>query len=341
MTSRERVLCSLQHQEPDRVPVHADFTRTIAKKLAHHLGCDFSRVGEELGNDLVILKPVSFVPAMAVEEFVEFTDEWGIRWKKIGNYYERTNFPFCDLEDLEAVTLPDPHDPSRYTGMEEMIRKYRPSHAVMGNVTITIFERAWWLRGMEKFLEDMILNPDFAHKLLDLAMEFSLTAALKLVNMGVDILWLGDDVGMQQTMLISPELWREYLKPRYVDFIRRIREADSGVYIAYHSDGYIEPIIDELVEIGIQILNPIQPQCMDPARIKGRYGKRLVLWGLIDVQRTLPFGSPEDVAAEVRLRIRSAGENGGLILSPAHYIQADTPLENIFTFYETAVNYRR
>ena len=339
MTSRERVLSALHHQKPDRVPVHADFTRIVAQRLARHLGCDSSWVGEELGNDLIILPPVSFVPAMAVEEFDEYTDEWGIKWKKVGNYYERTNFPFQNLADLDSARMPDPGEVSRYAGMENTIQKYSATHMVMGNVTITIFERAWWLRGMEKFLEDMILNPEYASRLLDMAMEFSLAAALKLVGMGVDILWLGDDVGMQETMLISPQLWRKYLKPRYARFVETVRQIDRDVYIAYHSDGYIEPIIDELIEIGIQILNPIQPQCMDPAQIKKRYGKNLVLWGLVDVQKTLPFGTPGDVADEVRLRIRTAGNNGGLILSPAHYIQADTPIENIFAFYETASKY--
>jgi uroporphyrinogen-III decarboxylase len=224
--------------------------------------------------------------------------------------------------------------------MEEMIKKYQKNYITIGNAVITIFERAWWLRGMEKFMEDMLLNKDYANALLDKTLNFNLTASKKLVEMGVEMIWFGDDVGMQTRMLISPEMWREFLKPRYAKLIHEVKSMNPHLFVAYHSDGYIEPIIDELIEIGVDVLNPIQPQCMDPAKIKKRYGKKLSFWGTIDVQQTLPFGTTEDVRQEVELRIKTVGRDGGLILGPAHYVQADVPLENIYAFYKALKEYK-
>ena len=340
MNSRERVLTALNHQTPDRVPLHAEFVRTILQKLSSELNCKKEEVGLTLGNDVILLKPLTLYPAAATEALETFQDEWGIVWKKVGNYYERTNFPLNSMDNFDGYTFPDPLAPHRFEGMEETIRKYQKNYVIIGNAVITIFERAWWLRGMEKFMEDMLLNKDYANALLDKTLHFNLTASKKLVEMGVEMIWFGDDVGMQTRMLISPEMWREFLKPRYAKLIHEVKSMNPQLFVAYHSDGYIEPIIDELIEIGVDVLNPIQPQCMEPTKMKQKYGKKLNFWGTIDVQHTLPFGTTEDVRQEVELRIKTVGRDGGLILGPAHYVQADVPLENIYAFYEAAKKYQ-
>jgi uroporphyrinogen-III decarboxylase len=187
-------------------------------------------------------------------------------------------------------------------------------------------------------LMDMADDPGLADQVLDYPYHYHLTAAKRLVEMGVDMIWLGDDVGSQHEMLISPEMWRKYFKWRMANTIEELKAINQDLKVAYHSDGDIRRIIPELIEIGLDVLNPVQPACMDPAGIKKQYGDRLCFWGTIDEQQTLPFGSPEDVRSEVLERLRTTGEGGGLILAPTHHVQLDTPLENFWAMVDTILN---
>ncbi len=175
---------------------------------------------------------------------------------------------------------------------------------------------------------DMLTDPDLTDAILDIPFRYHLAAAKRLARMGVDMIWTGDDVGSQKGMLISPETWRRFFKPRMAEFIKEVKAIKPDIKIAYHSDGDIVDIIPELIEIGLDVLNPIQPACLDPAMVKRRFGDKLSFWGSIDEQHTLPFGSPEDVRREVRLRLDTIGAKGGLIIGPTHHVQLDTPLEN-------------
>jgi uroporphyrinogen-III decarboxylase len=149
------------------------------------------------------------------------------------------------------------------------------------------------------------------------------------------MLWIGDDVGAQNAMMISPAHWRRFLKPLMANFIAELKAINPQVKVAYHSDGYIYPIIGDLIEIGLDVLNPIQPASMDPARIKREFGDRLCFWGSVDVQHTLPYGTPAGVRAEVIERLCTIGQGGGLIIGPTHYVQLDTPLENFWAMIDT------
>ncbi len=183
-----------------------------------------------------------------------------------------------------------------------------------------------------------MLNLDYVQKLFEIPFTYHLTAAKKLVELGVDMIWTGDDVGCQDQMLISPDTWRQLFKPYMAAFISSLKNINPEVKIAYHSDGVINQIIPDLIDIGLDVLNPIQPQCMDPARIKKQYGTNLCFWGTIDEQHTLPFGTPEDVKNEVITRLKTIGKSGGLIIGPTHHIQLDTPLENFQAMADTIVN---
>jgi uroporphyrinogen-III decarboxylase len=162
-----------------------------------------------------------------------------------------------------------------------------------------------------------------------------------MVGLGVDVIWIGDDFGMQDGMIISPQLFREFFKPRYAYLFSKWKTLNPNVKIAFHSDGNIFPIIPDLIEVGLDILNPVQPKSMDPAKVKKMYGDKLSFWGPVDIQEVLPFGTPQDVANEVKLRLRTVGKGGGLIIAPAHNIQSQVPLENILAFYETAKTFGR
>jgi uroporphyrinogen-III decarboxylase len=152
------------------------------------------------------------------------------------------------------------------------------------------------------------------------------------------MIWLGDDIGSQDRLLISPATWRRFLKPRMATFIERLKGINPRLKVAYHSDGDISPLIPELIEIGLDVLNPIQPRSMDPAAVKKAYGDNLCFWGTIDEQHTLPFGSPADVEREVIQRLQSIGQGGGLILGPTHHVQLDTPLPNFWAMVNTIRN---
>jgi uroporphyrinogen-III decarboxylase len=181
------------------------------------------------------------------------------------------------------------------------------------------------------------MNPDLAHCILDIPYQYHLTAAKKLVEMGVDMVWTGDDVGMQEDMLISPAMWRQYFKPRMATFIAELKAINPDVKVAYHTDGNVERIIPELIEIGLDVLNPVQPACMDPAELKKKYGQQLCFWGTIDEQHTLPFGSSQDVQEEVIQRLKTIGSGGGLVIAPTHHVQLDTPLENFWALVDTVL----
>jgi uroporphyrinogen-III decarboxylase len=219
-----------------------------------------------------------------------------------------------------------------------MIRAFKSDYWIVGVTVTTIFETAWALRGLEQIMFDMLTDPNLADHILDIPYHYHLTAAKKLVQMGVDMIWTGDDVGTQNRMLISPKMWRRYLKPRMADFIRELKAINPHLKIAYHTDGNVEPIIPELIEIGVDVLNPVQPASMDPSRIKAEYGDRLCFWGTIDEQYTLPFGAPDDVEAEVLKRLKTVGKDGGLIISPTHHVQLDTPLENFWSMVNTVLD---
>jgi uroporphyrinogen-III decarboxylase len=258
----------------------------------------------------------------------------------MGHYTDIVHRPLADERAIESYRPPDPNRPELYRDAERTIRDFKDEYWIVGVTVTTIFETAIGLRSLEKLVEDFILHPERAETVLDIPFKFHLTAAKRLVELGVDMIWIGDDVGMQHAMLISPAHWRKFLKPRLAKFISEIKAINPALKVAYHSDGFIDPIIPELAEIGVDVLNPLQPACMDPAKVKLEFGDKLCFWGSIDEQYTLPFGTPDEVRQEVLNRLRTVGKGGGLILAPTHMVQLDTPLENFRAMVETIQNTR-
>jgi len=356
MTSKERVLTSLNHREPDRIPKLSSFTPEFADKLRKYFGLEeklFNPHGGvehdlelELGND-ILLTAQGFANSYYKNLDGDYKDEWGIGWKiveyktkyGIGKYTEISENPLSEDNAIITYTPPDPSVEKRYIPSKRLIEEYGKEYPIMGVIVCTIFETAWALRGLDKLLIDFITNENLANKILDIPFNYHMYAGKKLVDMGVDIIWTGDDIGGQKGMLISPNIWRKYLKPRMAKLYSELKKINPDLKIAYHSDGSIYAIVDELVEIGLDILNPIQPKCMDPYYLKKRYGKNLSFWGTIDIQETLPFGTAREIEDEVKERIRYMGPGGGFIISPTHNIQIDTPLKNFFTFWEAAEKY--
>jgi uroporphyrinogen decarboxylase len=272
-----------------------------------------------------------------------YADEWGVIWKTVeydtrygkGKYTEPFGHPLAEDAALETYRTPDPHRPELYTEAERVVRDFKDEYWIVGVTPTTIFESAWALRGFDSLLTDMAADPERAERILDLTYRYHLAVTQKLAQIGVDMIWLGDDIGIQNTMLMSPGMWRRYFKPRMAALIASLKTLNPALKIAYHSDGVIYPIIPDLIEIGIDVLNPIQPASMDPIRLKREYGDRLCFWGSLDIQHTLPYGKPEDVRAEVLARLATLGKGGGLIIGPTHNVQLDTPLENFWAMVKT------
>jgi uroporphyrinogen-III decarboxylase len=238
--------------------------------------------------------------------------------------------PLADRRALDTWRPPDPHRPELYQEAERVLAAHKAEYWIVGVTVTTIFETAWALRGYQQMLMDFSEDPVLADTILDFPFRYHLAAAERLARMGVDMIWIGDDVGTQRGMLISPRTWRRFFKSRMAEFIATLRGINPQLKIAYHSDGNILAIIPELIEIGLDVLNPVQPACMDPALVKRQFGDRLCFWGTIDEQNTLPFGTPDDVRRQVLDRIRNVGYDGGLILGPTHHVQLDTPLDNFW-----------
>jgi len=350
---RERVLAALNHEVADRCPMQISFTPEFAARLRRELGLAAHPAGGPHGNNVDLECALSEDLLLATVGWIQSKpqaepgsplriDEWGVRWRDIeyqtpfgnGIYTEIASHPLADDAAIETYLPPDPHRPELYREAAKLIRDYRREYWITGMTVCTIFETAWALRGYERLLTDFVLHPELAERILDIPFHYHLAAARKLVDLGVDMIWAGDDVGAQSRMLMSPAAWRRFLKPRLAAFIEALKQRCPALVIAYHSDGCIYPIISDLIDIGVDVLNPIQPQSMDPEKLKKEYGDRLCFWGTLDIQQTLPYGTPDDVRAEVRTRLRTVGRDGGLILGPTHNVQLDTPMANFHAMVE-------
>ncbi|UCG28661.1 MAG: hypothetical protein JSV24_04690 [Bacteroidales bacterium] len=349
LSHRERVQTALDHTVPDRCPMQISYTPEFASRLISHLkkkypesfnkdtGKNIYELERILDQDMLLTSPAwNNAYHQIYQPGEEFKDEWGIGWKAVpydtkfgtGVYTEMIYHPLASDHVILSYQPPDPNPKELYEETARVLEKFKDEYWIVGVTVTTIFEKAWALRGYEQIMIDMLINPELVDRLFDIPYTYHLKMAERLVRMGVDMIWIGDDVGSQSSMLISPEHWKRFMKDKMAAFIQDLKNINPEIKIAYHSDGNISPIIPDLVEIGLDVLNPVQPGCMDPLRLKKEFGDKLCFWGSIDEQYTLPFGSPEDVMNEVFERIETLGKNGGLIIGPAHHVQLDTPMEN-------------
>jgi len=358
MNSRERVLKTIAHKQPDRPPIFATLTPQIAKKLSEYLKLPYeapldsllsTRISHmnlltKLGNDCVGIAACSpdDMPTR-LESDGTIINEWGMVFKESGLYNEFYSFPLAHAdtaEDISSYPFPDPFAPGRFREAEKTVHTFKESHAIVADLECAIFETAWYLTGLEKLLMDLLLQPPYLNPLLDKIAGINTEIGKQLISLGADIIWCGDDFGSQQGMMMSPEIWREHFKPRMKKMFDQFRAVNPQIKIAWHTCGSILPIIPDLIEIGLDILNPLQPLAsgMDPTFLKDTYGDKLVFFGGIDVQNLLPNGTPDRVREEVKRVATIYGKNGGYLAAPAHNIQADTPIENIMTMYDTLMN---
>jgi uroporphyrinogen decarboxylase len=273
-----------------------------------------------------------------------YFDEWGIA-NVPGSMFHFTRMigPLREVntvEEIENFPLPDYESIESWRDIETDVTGYhRHGYAVIGGLEMTIFEVSWYLRGMENLMSDLILTPSLAVVLLDRITNLRKFQARKFAEFDVDILALGDDIAMQTGMLMSPKMWRKWFKPRLAEVIEIAKETKPELLVQYHTDGDCREVIPDLIEVGVDILNPVQPECMDPVALKKQYGDVLSFSGTIGTQSTMPHGRPQDVLAEVKRMIQTVGEGGGLFLAPTHVLEPDVPWENVLAFVDGAKMY--
>jgi uroporphyrinogen decarboxylase len=324
MTNKERVLVSIRHQQPDKTPYHIDFTHKAYQKMAEYYGDP--GFAAKLSNCFTFLNTA---PRNAWREVAPdiWADEFGVQWnravdKDIGVVVNCLVTP----ENLKDYKFPDPADPSRYANIP-IVLKNQPQQFVVADIGFSLFERAWTLAGMEAILMGMVANPKFVHEFLDRILEYNLQIVEHACAHPLDGFRFGDDWGQQTGLIMGPALWREFIQPRIRQMYQRVKAKGKTVLI--HSCGKVDEIFPDLIEAGLDVFNPFQPEVMDVYAMKKKYGDRLSFFGGISTQKTLPFGTVRQVQAEVRRLLEKVGQNGGYIAAPAHAIPADAKPENI------------
>ncbi len=373
MLSRDRMRLALDHQEPDRVPfdlggtglttIHVTAYRNLRQyfglpavdvrvaHLAEQLADVDEDVADRLQTDVRPVRPcLPHGYRLAFEDqgtYEAYLDEWGIGWRKPkdgGFYYDMYHHPLAaadSVQELASFRFPDPVDPARFASLRSDAQAMvaRGKAVVLAGPCSGITEMVSWLRGYEPFYIDLAANPDFITTLLDRLVDFKCAyweRALAEVGDLVDVVIEADDLAGQHGMLLSPQTYRRLIKPRHARLFSFIK-AQAPVKLFFHSCGAVRPIIPDLIDVGIDILNPVQISAagMDPQELKREFGRDLVFWGGgVDTQQILGTGTPQQVRHDVRRNVEALAPGGGFVFAAVHDIQANVPPENIVAMWE-------
>lgn len=358
MNSRERVLRALKIKEgmPDRIPIQFDLCRPLQDHFAEKLGIEskytpnlFEDVtyrisGNEvrlaMGSDAVVVgaaESADFKPEVA--EDGTWKNEYGMTLKQGPIYVEILDPPLKDAhtkEDVDAYQFPDPHDPSRYKDAKYYIDKYKDKYFIIGDIEVTILSLAQQLVGLEKLLLDMAMGEEYVPYLFEKCADFQTQVGLELAKRGVDMIWVGDDFGTQQSLLFSPQMFKDLLYPYYEKLNNTIKEAYPDIVLAIHTDGAVRPLLPDIHDLGYAVFNPVQPGVPghSPQELKDEFGDEFAFWGAVDQQYLLPQGTDEEVEADIKEKCEILGKGGGYMIAPAHIIQSDVAPERVEFFIE-------
>ncbi len=352
-TPRENLLRALRRQGFDWVPIDTnEFCPSQVEAFKKRFGHDDFRAwfNSPVRNTFLPLhssigNPASLFTRETLPENTSF-DEWGVGHSFHPGCWHMTQMHHPlrgeDVTEDDILRYPFPTlDPNDYPAFEATHRALRDAGlASMPCMACTIWETAWYLRSMEDLMADMMTDDDRATILFDRITELSVKRAAESARSGADIIQMGDDIGMQQTPMMSLDLWRKWLKPRLAKVIAAAKEINPDVLVFYHSCGYVLPFVNELAEIGVDILNPVQPECMDFADVHHTAAGKLSYWGTIGTQRVLPFGTPDEVREAVLANLRTCGAAGGIVIAPTHVVEPEVPWENLVAMKEAAESFR-
>jgi uroporphyrinogen decarboxylase len=328
MTPKERVRRALAHQETDFCPYSLDFDGELRERLVALTG--------DPSFDQGLIEHLAWVGTGYPEtnERVDdhhYTDAFGVIWEdsfpgEIGMVRD----PILREPSLRGYEFPAARDPG-LESMGEQIGRHPDRYLIWG-IGFSLYERAWTLRGIEPFLLDMIEHPGFADELLDRICEFNLALIEQACRFPFDLVRFGDDWGSQRGLIMGAKLWRRFIKPRFACMVQRAASYGKATFL--HSDGDVSEIIPDLIEVGLTVLNPVQPDVMDIYQLKRQYGRDIAFHGGVSVQHLLPDSTPEELRAELRRLLREVGAGGGFIIAPTHSLGRDIPLENLLVLVE-------
>ena len=324
ISERGRVLSAVAHRQPDRTPWHVTFTEPARARMAEYYGDPGFEAG--LGNCLEIVRMRRPYQPLADRPWV-WEDEWGVHWDRridtdIGTVCNRRVTP----ESLRSYRFPDPSAPGRFERFPEAIEK-SGGRFVIATLAFTLFERSWTLAGMEEVLMAMAAGDPFADELFDGILAYDEAVVRRALAFDIDGVRFGDDWGQQHGLIMGPALWRRYIKPRVKRLYGVVKAAGKKVFI--HCCGKIDEIFPDLIECGVDVFNPFQPEVTDVQEMKRRYGRDLTFFGGISTQKTLPYGTVTQARDEVRRLIDTIGRDGGYIAAPAHDVPRDARPENV------------
>ena len=333
---RELVFDAIAHKETWRIPHSIMYQPSAGRALARHYGV--ADVETVLGNAIEWIG--DRLSGSRLEELGrlrdgEYVDAWGVHWYGVGETRGQVVKPPIRQPSRSGYRFPETLDPDVLSQMKAQVtgspHLYRV--AKLG----ALWEQATFLRGMADLLVDLLLHPRFVHELLD-GITDALLQNLELYDreLDVDCMWLSDDYGSQSGLLMSPALWREFIRPR----LRRVSDAvhAAGYHFALHSDGAIADVIPDIVDMGVELLHPVQSECVDVRWVKSDFGHALTIWGGYGSQGTLVFGAPRQVRAEVDALCDDLGVGGGFILAPGLSLQNEVPVENAAAFVDVALD---
>jgi len=333
VNNRERVIATLNHKRPDKIPYNIAFTQKAhAQMVKFYKDPDFAST---LGNCFTYL---STAPKNSWKEVAPdiWEDQFGVQWnRKVDKDIGVVCNCLVTADNINGYIFPDPDDQSRYAEYNSIVQS-NPDGFFVADIGFSLFERAWTLAGMENLLMAMVNNKNFVNTLLDRILEFNLRIIDKATSSPIDAMSFGDDWGQQTGLLMGPKLWREFIKPRIRQMYQAVKK--KGKYVFIHCCGKVDEIFPDLIECGLDVFNPFQPEVIDVVKAKKKYGKRLSFYGGISTQKTLPFATVSQTKDEVLYLIDEIGTNGGYIAAPAHAIPADAKPENIAVMIEVLKN---
>jgi uroporphyrinogen decarboxylase len=365
MTPRERVLRTFKRHPglPDRVPVQFEFCASLYEHFARKLGIPmrytrnlFEDVTYRISGNEIRLAMGCDVVVTGAEEHAGFEpqrfddgtwlNEYGMRMKQGQIYVEIVDAPLKHAEtaaDIAAYRWPDPDAPGRYDDAEDLVARYGGDYLVIGDIEVTVFSLAQLLVGMEKLLMDMACGEEYVVPLFEACAEFQTEIGLRLIARGVDAIWVGDDFGGQDGLLLSVPMFEELLMPSYKRMIDRFKAANPAVIPILHCDGAVSQLLPQIREIGFEVFNPVQPGVPGhgPREIKEGFGDRFAFWGGIDQQYLLPRGTDAELAGDIAEKIAILGAGGGYMISPAHILQSDVSPERVERFIELCIQHGR
>ena len=354
MTPRERVLTAMRRSgKPDRVPFEISwgaFTPGLMNVYRQRTGSTLDPA-EYFDFDVRL---VNLDPTQNKTDFSSWFsespppdtiwDEWGYGALQgsMEHFLEYRYHPLAEctsVEQIRGFNWPDVDADYRFEDVARSTRTFQArGYAVAGELYLTIFETAWLLRGMENLLMDFYANEEIAHVICETLTEIRVRQAARYAEIGVDVLRLGDDVATQKGPMMSLELYRKFLKERTRRIIAAAKHVKPDILVFMHSDGAVAEFVPEYIDIGVDILNPVQPECNDLSEIGRRYGDRISFWGGIGTQSTMPYGAPQEVRAKVQEVRSQLGTHGGLLLAPSHILEPEVPWENVLAFVDAARN---